>query len=54
MIRAIIVEDELKASDLLKTIVEEVSQGEVEIVAVCKNCEEGIQQIKKLQPDLVG
>lgn len=53
MIRAIIVEDEVKSGDLLQSIVAEVSKGEVEIVSVCRTCEEAIQKINTQQPDLV-
>lgn len=52
MLKAIIVEDEKNARELLKELVEQYCEG-VEIVALAGNVAEGVAAIKEHKPDLV-
>lgn len=52
MIKAVIVDDERKGTLTLSKLLE-VHCPEVELKGVALNCEEGIAQVKKHQPDLV-
>lgn len=53
MIRAIIVEDEKKASDLLSAIIQTYSSQDIVIIDTCTTCQAGIDSIIKHSPDLV-
>ncbi|MBS1747364.1 MAG: response regulator transcription factor [Bacteroidetes bacterium] len=52
MIRAIIVDDELKGRNLLNELIAN-RFPDIAIVALAKNADEGIQSIEKFNPDLV-
>lgn len=52
MIRAIIVENEQPQIDRLKGLLE-IHFQEIELVAVCDNVPEGIEQVNLLSPDLI-
>lgn len=52
MIKAVIVDDERKGALTLSKLLE-VHCPEVELKGIALNCEEGIAQVKKHQPDLV-
>lgn len=51
-IKSIIIDDESKARQLLKAMLEEYCPN-VEVLASCENLPEGIKAIKKLQPQLI-
>jgi two-component system LytT family response regulator len=51
-IKAIFIDDEQSARNVLTSLLERGSSG-IEIVATCCDLEEGVEQIKKLQPDVV-
>lgn len=52
MIRAIIVDDELKSRESLKTLIEDFCQNVV-VGATCQNIAEAVTAIDRLKPDLV-
>ena len=52
MIRTLIIDDELNARKIIRSIVESVA-GEFEIVGEAQDVKSGIEQIQKLKPDLV-
>lgn len=52
MIKAIIIEDEVHAANLLQNILKEISPT-TEIAAVCYDLPSGVKSIRKVQPDLV-
>lgn len=52
MIKAIIIDDEPMARDLLALLIEE-TEHEIEVVAKCEDLLTGVTQIKKLKPDVV-
>ncbi|MFD1552065.1 hypothetical protein DNU06_00805 [Putridiphycobacter roseus] len=52
MIKAIIVDDEEDARDVLKTLIN-FSQFPIEIQAMCKSLKEAVTNIKQLKPDVV-
>ena len=52
MLRAIIIDDELKSRELLKILIEEFCDG-VSVVALCQNVSEGIESITRYAPDVV-
>jgi two-component system LytT family response regulator len=51
-INAILIDDEQSARNVLTNLLERDST-DIDIVATCNNLEEGVVQIKKLQPDVV-
>jgi two-component system LytT family response regulator len=51
-IRAVIIEDEPQAREMLTTLVEDYCQ-EIHIIGSASNVQEGVAAIKKLVPDLV-
>lgn len=51
-IKAIVIDDEVMARNLLKGMLEEFCK-EVEVVEMCKDLPSGILAIRKLQPDIV-
>lgn len=53
MIKAIIIDDEPKAVQMLQAIIEDTCEGDVEVVATCQDLPEGIKAIKKYHPSLV-
>ena len=50
--RAIIVDDELKSREVLKTLVENFCEG-VEVIRMCEDIEDSIEAITSLEPDLL-
>jgi two-component system LytT family response regulator len=52
MIRAIIIDDEKNAVDVLKIQLEQYCEG-IELVATCQGGKEGIEAIRSYRPDLV-
>ena len=52
MLRAIIIDDELKSRELLKILIEEFCDG-VSVVALCQNVAEGIDSINTHSPEVV-
>ena len=52
MISAVIIEDELKSQELLKTILEEYCDN-VEVIGVSDSVQDGIKCIKELKPQMV-
>lgn len=52
MIRTVLVDDELDATQVLKTMLEQFCDG-VEVVGVAHNPEDGIKKIQELKPNLV-
>jgi two-component system LytT family response regulator len=52
MLKAVIIDDELRAQRVLKSLIESFCEG-VEIVAFCSNLVEGVLKINELEPDIV-
>lgn len=52
MIKAVIIEDELRAQVYLKAVLEKIAP-EVEVVAVCDDLPSGVIAIRKQKPNLV-
>jgi len=52
VIKAILIDDEQSARNVLTNLLERTST-DIDIVATCNNLEEGVKQIKKLQPNVV-
>lgn len=52
MLKAIIIDDEIRAQRVLKNLIENFCEG-VEIVAVCSSLVEGVLKINELDPDVV-
>ncbi|MCC6818017.1 MAG: response regulator [Bacteroidia bacterium] len=53
MLKAIIIDDELRAVKLLQAIIEDTCLEDVSVVATCNDLPEGVKAIKKHKPDLV-
>lgn len=53
MIKAIIIEDEKKSREMLSAMVENHFSGQVNLIGSAKNVAEGVEMIKKNQPDLL-
>lgn len=51
-IKAILIDDELSARSVLTSLLERASSN-IEIIATCSNLEDGVKQIKELQPNVV-
>lgn len=52
MIKAILIDDEQSARNVLTNLLEN-SSANISILTTCKNLEEGVEQIKKLNPNVV-
>ena len=52
MIKAIVIDDQKHSRDILENMLQQHFKN-VELVAVCKNAEEGKAAIENMQPDLV-
>src|SRR5436190_885608 len=52
MLRAIIVDDELKSRENLKILVEDYCEN-IKVEATCKNVKEGLDAISKYNPNIV-
>jgi two-component system LytT family response regulator len=52
MLKAIIIDDELKSRENLRILVEDFCDG-ISILGTCKNVKEGLEYIKKYTPDIV-
>lgn len=52
MLKAVIVDDELKSRESLRILIEDFCEG-VEVVALCQNVAEAIDAIRKNSPDIV-
>jgi len=53
MIRTLIIDDEIRARETIKALLEIYCSADVEIVGQAKNVRDGIEAIKKNKPDLV-
>jgi|SRR6185436_13373600 len=53
MLRTLIIDDEPAAREKLQMLVEKYCKDKIEIIAVCKSPEEGIEAIAKHNPDLI-
>ena len=53
MIQAIIVDDEMKFSNSLQEMIDEVFHDKLKVVARCKNVKEAVHAIKLHRPDLI-
>ncbi len=52
MIKTIIIEDEIKAGELLKAMLGDID-NQIEVVEICRDLPTAIKSIKKIQPDIV-
>ena len=52
MIKALIIDDEKSSRDTLRGFVENYCE-EIQIIDEAESAEQGIEQIKKLQPELI-
>jgi len=52
MLKAIIIDDELKSRESLRILIEDFCQG-VEVAALCQNVTQGISAIEKIKPDVI-
>jgi two-component system LytT family response regulator len=52
MLKAIIIDDELKSRESLRILIEDFCQG-VEVAALCQNVTQGISAIEKINPDVI-
>lgn len=52
MIKAIIIEDEVKAAELLSEMIREI-EPEIQIIDTCSDLSSAVKSIKKNAPDLV-
>lgn len=53
MLRAIIIDDEPAAREKLQLLLEKYCAGRIQLEALCKSAEEGMESISKHRPDLV-
>jgi two-component system, LytTR family, response regulator len=53
VIKAIIIDDEIRATKLLNAILEDTCAEDVEIASICHDLPEGVKAIKKHKPNLV-
>lgn len=53
VLKAIIIDDEIRAVKMLQAILEDTCADDVEVVATCHDLPEGVKAIKKFKPDLV-
>lgn len=51
-IRAILIDDEQSARNVLTNLLERTS-SDIDVIATCSNLEDGVKQIKELQPNVV-
>ncbi|HEY5825308.1 MAG TPA: response regulator, partial [Cyclobacteriaceae bacterium] len=52
MLRAIIIDDELKSRESLRILIEDFCEN-VAVAASCQNVNEGIEAIEKFKPDVI-
>jgi two-component system LytT family response regulator len=53
VLKAIIIDDEIRAVKMLQAIIEDTCAEDVVVVATCNDLPEGVKSIKKFKPDLV-
>lgn len=53
MLKSIIIEDVEAAREKLQMLIKNYCSNSIELVALCKNAEEGIEQIQKHKPELI-
>lgn len=53
VLKAIIIDDEIRAVKMLQAIIEDTCSENVDVVATCNDLPEGVKAIKKFKPDLV-
>lgn len=53
VLKAIIIDDEIRAVKMLQAILEDTCQEDLSVVATCGDLPEGVKAIKKYKPDLV-
>jgi len=53
VLRAIIIDDEIRAVKMLQAILEDTCSEDVEVLAACQDLPEGVKAIKKHKPNLV-
>lgn len=53
VLKAIIIDDELRAVKMLQAILEDTCAEDVNVCATCQDLPEGVKAIKKHKPDIV-